>query len=114
MKQCVGNFLKNIRIRLCNQAHIRDKEPQDGVLLGRPIRTQPMPVAEITGGERENVTVAGRVVEVTWRQAQSGDVYGSFILTDNKDSITVRVFPKKGKLDELQEGAWVMARAVPG
>lgn len=96
--------------KLCNQAHIRDKEPQDGVLLGRPIRTQPMPVAEITGGERENVTVAGRVVEVTWRQAQSGDVYGSFILTDNKDSITVRVFPKKGKLDELQEGAWVMAR----
>ena len=87
-----------------------EKAPQDGALLGRPIRTQPMPVREATGGERENVTVAGRVVEVTWRQAQSGDVYGTFVLTDDEDSITVRVFPKEGKIDEIQEGAWVIVR----
>jgi DNA polymerase-3 subunit alpha (Gram-positive type) len=87
-----------------------DKAAQDGVLLGRPIRTQPMPVGEVTGGERESVTVAGRVVEVTWRQAQSGDSHGSLVLTDNEDSITVRIFPKEGRIEEIREGVWVIAR----
>ncbi|MGI6660106.1 MAG: PolC-type DNA polymerase III [Bacillota bacterium] len=96
--------------KLGNGPNSGDKAPQDGVLLGRPIRTQPIPIREVTGGERESVTLAGQVVEVTWRQAQSGDIYGAFVLTDNEDSITVRVFPKEGKVDEIEEGVWVIAR----
>ncbi len=86
------------------------RHSENGVLLGRAIRTQPMPVGEVTGGERENVTVTGQIVEITWRQAQSGDVYGSFVLTDKNDSINVRVFPREGKIDEIEEGVWVLAR----
>lgn len=83
---------------------------EDGVFLGRAIRTDPVPISDVTGGERDSITVMGQVVEISWRQAQSGDIYGSFVLADNSDSINVRIFPKEGKIDEIKEGTWVLAR----
>ncbi len=82
----------------------------DSVLLGRAIRTHPVPLSEISGGERDSVTVMGQIVEITWKQAQSGDMYGSFVLTDGSGSVDARAFPKEGKIDEIQEGAWVLVR----
>ena len=84
------------------------------MFLGRAIRTDPVPISDVTGGERDSITVMGQVVEISWRQAQSGDIYGSFVLADNSDSINVRIFPKEGQIDEIKEGTWVLARGRPG
>lgn len=102
--------LKDELLRTNNRNSQDQGHAENGVLLGRVIRTKPMAVSGITGGERDNVTVMGQISEITWRQAQSGDVYGSLILTDMNDSIDVRVFPGDGKISQIKEGVWVLAR----
>ncbi len=44
--------------------------------LAGAIRTDPVPISDVTGGERDSITVMGQVVEISWRQAQSGDITG--------------------------------------
>lgn len=83
---------------------------EPGVLVGKPIRTTPVPISGITGGEKESVTVSGEVVEVTWKQGQSGEFVGTLIVTDRTDSITVKIFSKEGKIDEISEGSFVTVR----
>jgi len=86
------------------------KRPEPGLLLGKPIRSSPTPISDITGGEKHYVTIKGEIVEINWRQNQAGEVSGTFIVTDRKDSISVRVFPKEGKITNICQGTWVLAR----
>jgi len=83
---------------------------KDRVLLGRSIRGEPVPISSITGAEKENLVVRGEVLEVSWRQNQAGDMSCTFIVTDKKDSIEVRVFPKNGRIEGLEDGVWVVVR----
>ncbi len=111
--QLPEKYLRSLANRPCDIKSSNSKflsKASGDVLLGRPIRTQPISIDDVTGGERENITLFGRVVEVIWRRAQSGNIYGSFVLSDRTNSIYVRVFPKKGKIDELIEGCWILAR----
>ncbi|MBP8613368.1 MAG: PolC-type DNA polymerase III [Firmicutes bacterium] len=97
-------------LRLGNGSTAGSKPKQNGVLIGKPIHTEPVPIKDITGGEKGTVTILGLVVDVVWKQTQSGDFCGIVVLTDNVDSISMRIFPGQEKVHELREGIWVLAR----
>ncbi|HOQ03194.1 MAG TPA: PolC-type DNA polymerase III [Bacillota bacterium] len=108
--QCYDKYLSNESLN-STMTNTRGEKNGDGhVLMGRPIRTDPIPIKDITGGEKGNVTITGKIVDVVWRQTQSGNTYGVIVVTDSTDSIGVRIFPKEGKIHQLQEGAWVLIR----
>lgn len=102
-------FSKESR-RSSNGDSAGSNEKHRDVLMGKPIRTEPIPIKDITGGEKGTVTVLGMVVDVLWKQTQSGGVCGIIVVTDNSDSISMRIFPGEQKIQEIKEGIWVLAR----
>jgi len=69
------------------------KPNQDGVLHGKRIKDEPRPLSEISEEER-GVVIEGRVFRVETRDLKSGKQMLIFDLTDETDSLTVKVFSK--------------------
>ncbi len=81
---------------------------------GRIQKGDAIPISEVTGGEKERVTVYGKVCDVNWRQNQTGRFDATFVITDPGGSVKVRLFSQEEKIDELGEGSWVLARGRTG
>lgn len=64
------------------------------VLYGKKIKEEPRPLKEITE-EETGVVIEGRVFRVESRDLKSGKTMLIFDLTDETDSITVKVFSRK-------------------
>lgn len=83
--------------------------------LGHQIKTKPRPLNYLVEEER-SVTVQGRIFELSVRELRSGRTLVVFYLTDNTDSITVKLFleeaDKDRVLSHLKEGEWVLARGA--
>lgn len=81
---------------------------------GRIHKEDAIPISEVTGGEKERVTVHGKVCDVNWRQNQTGKFDATFVITDSTGSVKVRLLSQEEKIDELGHGSWVLARGRTG
>ncbi|NPV92008.1 MAG: PolC-type DNA polymerase III [Firmicutes bacterium] len=83
------------------------------VFWGREIRSNPVPVSEITQEER-TVTVQGYLFDLEARELKSGRTSVVFSLSDYTDSIAVRFYlnesEAEGVIRHLQEGRWLLVR----
>ncbi|MGI6662988.1 MAG: PolC-type DNA polymerase III [Bacillota bacterium] len=79
-----------------------------------PDKNEAIPIKDLTGGERGRVTVAGEVVEISWRSNQFGKVEGTMVVTDRTDSVKVRITDLEAKIDWLEPGTHVVLRGRPG
>ncbi len=75
-----------------------------------PSKIDVRPMAEITGGERRRITVAGLVAEVIWRQNAAGKFDGTFVVTDSTDSIKVRLPFQEAERSDIASGSYILAR----
>lgn len=88
------------------------RTPKGGVYIGRPIKTDPMPLNTIQEEERQAV-VQGKVFAKELLELRSGRFLLVFNITDYTDSITVKKFLDKEDADQLRgvdEGLWVKVR----
>ncbi len=83
---------------------------EDGVILGRPVRSTPVDISSLTGGEKENVTVRGTICDVSVRKGRSGDTVVEMVITDRKDSVFARAFFSDEKFLQLSPGVTVTVR----
>lgn len=92
-------------------------EPPQPVTYGKAINTAPVPIKQIVE-EEKSVTLQGRVLNLECRQLKSGRTLITFEVTDNTDSIAVKIFLAEGKdkgpgPDQwLKEGLWVIIRGM--
>jgi DNA polymerase-3 subunit alpha (Gram-positive type) len=83
----------------------RAKQP---VLYGKDISAAPSRVSDIVS-EDTRVVIEGRVFAVESRLLKNGKTLVSFCISDDTDSIQVKVFEEEGKLARsLSEGDWVV------
>ncbi len=75
-----------------------------------PDKADAVPLSQITGSEKRRITVWGRVVDVVWRQNAAGKFDGIFIITDNSDSIRVRLPFQDTKRTDISPGNCIVAR----
>lgn len=102
-------------------AQIRKEEskaskPQPGkteVIYGRAFSGEPVPLKEVQDEER-SIIVHGQVFGLQFRQLKSGRTLVTLNISDNTDSISVKIFDEeKGGLADsglLQENMWVKVR----
>jgi len=79
-----------------------------------PSRSEAIPIKDLTGGEKGKVTVAGEVVEISWRTSQFGKLEGTLVLTDRTDSVKIRVTDLDAKIEWLEPGAYAVVRGRSG
>lgn len=92
------------------------KEPgsDDTVLLGRPIKQEVTPLAELVD-EEKNVAVKGEVMSVEARELKSGRTLYTIDVTDKTDSISVKVFGDEknaGALASIKPGQWLVIQGA--
>ncbi|NLK50909.1 MAG: PolC-type DNA polymerase III [Syntrophomonadaceae bacterium] len=95
---------------------IKEKKATSGaVWLGKKINTPPLPLNQLID-EEKSVTVQGRVFDLSIRELRSHRTLIIFNLTDNKDSITVKIFVEKKEreklLEHLNDGVWIIVRGA--
>ena len=73
-------------------------------------RTDAVPMSQVTGGEKQRITVWGEIVEANWRQNAAGKLDGTIIATDRTDSIRIRVPSVESRMEDLCPGAFILAR----
>ncbi len=88
--------------------------PADGVLLGKPIKGDPVLLREVVD-EEKNVIVQGRIVNLEIRELKTGRKLVTFDITDFSDSLSIKFFEdeKKSRLTEdglLKKGLWVKVK----
>ncbi|MBE3519348.1 MAG: PolC-type DNA polymerase III [Firmicutes bacterium] len=83
---------------------------EDDVILGRPIRSTPVDISSITGGEKESVTIKGTICDLSAKRSRSGDTLVEMVITDKKDSIFARAFFSDERFLRLSPGMPVMVR----
>ncbi len=76
-------------------------------------REDAMPLSRVTGGEKGKITVFGKVCEVSWRQNQAGRFDGTYVITDTVDAIRVRLPFQEKKREDIEPGAFIIARGKP-
>ncbi len=83
----------------------------NGVWLGRRINKDPKPIEELANEERSAV-LKGKIFEIDIRELKSGRNLVIFSITDEVDSITIKVFEEKdGNLAKsISTGKWVKVR----
>lgn len=85
---------------------------ETGVFIGHSIKDEPQPLSSVQEEERQ-VVVEGRVFATELRELRSGRYLLTFNITDNTDSITVKNFIEKDKLEtaeRIQKGMWLKVR----
>ncbi|MCR6544710.1 PolC-type DNA polymerase III [Dehalobacterium formicoaceticum] len=86
---------------------------QGDVILGKVIKGEPIPLEKIREEERSAV-VMGRIISLATRELRSGRTLIIFDLTDDTDSISVKLFTDEKTPDKvftaLKKGAWVKVR----
>ncbi|NLM38181.1 MAG: PolC-type DNA polymerase III, partial [Firmicutes bacterium] len=82
-----------------------------GVLLGRKIKEEPVPISNVTA-ESETVVLEGEVLKTEVRTMRSGRNLLLFDLTDYSDSITVKVFNnnKQETVPAIEKGMWLRVK----
>jgi len=73
-------------------------------------RSEAIPMSQFTGGEKQQVTVWGEIVEVSWRRNVAGNLDGTIVATDRTNSIRMRVPSVEVKREELEPGTFILAR----
>jgi len=84
----------------------------NGVILGKPIKGEPVLIREIQD-EEKNAVIQGRIFALEVRELRSGRRLVTFDLTDLTDSLTVKFFRDEkddSVEDNLNKGAWVKVR----
>lgn len=83
------------------------------IKLGTNINDDPVPICEITEEERR-ITIRGKVFQAESRELRSGRLLFTFLVTDNTDSIAVKLFAKEKEdaniLHQIQSGMWIKFR----
>ncbi|MGI6630097.1 MAG: PolC-type DNA polymerase III [Bacillota bacterium] len=83
------------------------------IILGKAIKSQPVPLEQVVE-EEKNLVVMGRIFSFQTRELKSGRVLVTFDITDNTDSITVKLFTDdktpETVWDYLKKGVWVKVR----
>jgi DNA polymerase-3 subunit alpha (Gram-positive type) len=81
------------------------------VWLGRKFDGDPIAISEIVG-EDNNVILQGKIFEIDIRELKSGRNLVIFSISDQSDSITIKVFENKGDnlSQKISKGKWVKVR----
>ncbi|MEL7566366.1 MAG: PolC-type DNA polymerase III [Dehalobacterium sp.] len=83
------------------------------IILGKKIKGEPVLLDSIVE-EEKNVVVMGRIFRFETRELKSGRTLVIFDITDNTNSITVKLFTDEKTpptvFDHLKEGIWVKVR----
>lgn len=92
------------------------KESDDpDVVFGRGFDDEPMSIADIEGMTGQ-VTVGGKVLRLEKKETKSGKLMVIFDITDQTDTITVKMFPRIEQQEKLfgylKEGASILIKAV--
>jgi len=91
------------------------KSPQlsEEIILGKKIKGEPISLDSIVE-EEKNVVVMGRIFSFQTRELKSGRILVIFDITDNTNSITVKLFTDEKTpqtvFDYLKDGIWVKVR----
>ena len=90
----------------------RSKSSNDpNVWLGRKFNGDPIAISEIVG-EDNNIILQGKIFEIDIRELKSGRNLVIFSISDQSDSITIKVFENKGDnlSEKISKGKWVKVR----
>lgn len=85
-----------------------------GVFIGKKIQDDPVPLNTIQDEEKK-VVVFGRVFDLELRELRSERHLLTFDITDNTDSITVKIFLEKDQIEsvsEIKKGSWLKVRGT--
>lgn len=88
------------------------EEISNGVILGRDVEGEPVPLKEITD-EINEVIVCGQVFKLECREIKNGSKLITFGLTDGSSSLPVKIFSSSEnycKLETIEEGLWIKIR----
>ncbi len=85
------------------------------VIFGRDFEDEPVNIADLEGTTGE-VTIYGQVIRFEKRETRKGKLLVIFDITDNTDTITVKMFPRVEQqeklLSYLDKGKYVIVKAV--
>jgi len=82
----------------------------EDVLMGKRISEDPVPIKQVQDEERK-VVIEGQVIAIDVREMRSGRKLLTFDVTDNTDSISVKVWESEELLSKsLSVGDWVRLR----
>lgn len=101
---------KNINVSSSSQGTTAPVET--GVFIGRKIKGEPVFLSSIDDEEKQMI-VQGRVFGVELRELRSGRNLLIFNITDNTDSLNVKMFLEKDKVESalaIKNDCWVKAR----
>ncbi|MCR5419920.1 MAG: PolC-type DNA polymerase III [Lachnospiraceae bacterium] len=85
------------------------------VIFGRDFDDEPMQIIDLEGITGE-VTVYGKIIRLESRETKNGKLLVIFDITDNTDTITVKMFPRLEQQEKLfsylKEGNFILIKAV--
>lgn len=89
------------------------KKAADEILLGKSIKGEPVSLQSIVEEEKSVIT-AGRVFNLNTRELKSGRTLYTFDITDDTDSISIKVFANEKTPESfgenLKENIWIKVR----
>lgn len=74
-------------------ASLSEAKGDDRILFGKAIKEAPVPIEELNEGMR-NAVIAGRIFKLEERAMRTGKYLITLYVTDDKTSITCKLFPK--------------------
>ncbi|MBM7854434.1 DNA polymerase-3 subunit alpha (Gram-positive type) [Desulfohalotomaculum tongense] len=112
-------FIKKLKESSCQRGKVSKGDNEDkwapgdtGVFIGRKINDSPVPLSSLQDEEKQ-VVACGRVFGSEMRELRSGRYLLTFNITDKSDSIAVKIFLEKEKIEAvsgIKDGCWVKVR----
>ncbi|MCK8823507.1 PolC-type DNA polymerase III [Fuchsiella alkaliacetigena] len=105
------DYVNNLMAQVDQQLDKGSEVKQQGPLLGKKIKSEPVAMEEIQSEER-SITIQGQLIDLEVIELKSGKNLLVFVLTDHSDSLTVKVFEndKGAVVNNLDVGDWLRAR----
>ena len=92
----------------------RDPDDPD-IIFGRRFDDEPVPISDIEGMTGQ-ITVRGKVLRLEAKETRNGKLMVIFDITDQTDTVTVKMFPRVEQQEKLfsylKEGASILIKAV--
>ncbi|MCR4806921.1 MAG: PolC-type DNA polymerase III [Lachnospiraceae bacterium] len=95
----------------------RRESDNPDVIFGRDFDDEPVSIADLEGVTGE-VTVYGRIIRLDKRETKTGKLMLTFDMTDNTDTISVKMFPRLEQQERLfaylDKGKYIILKGVAG
>jgi DNA polymerase-3 subunit alpha (Gram-positive type) len=96
------NLASQAQVSQAKSAPAASAPQDDGVIYGKKFKDEPIPLSELTL-ESDLCCVEGEVFFLETRELRSGKTLFTIYITDNKTSVSMKVFCDKNKTEQMNE-----------